>query len=534
MAQTLSDLGVTRVFGFPGGEILDFVEACRAVGMRFVLTRDEATAAFMADTTGQLQHSPSVCVSTLGPGAVNLALGVANAYLDRSPVLAVTASVAAAASPFVTHQNLDLNEVYRPFTKATLTLDGENTAATIRGAYDLAGELRMGPVHIALPRDVARTEDRQTDRRVAIAPSKGPAAVTSSEHVQRVGAAIKKAKRPAVILGFDLDPVHHRDSARQLVERLGVPVFVTPKAKGMLPEDHPLFYGVCAGVGADNLVVDFFSRADLLVGVGFDPVESNKLWHKTFELVSISPASIAVDEYRPLAECVGDVNQIIPMICDLDLGSRDWPEEELNGFRSRFDRALRPAQTPTTGLSPYELTRRLRTLFPRDSIHVTDVGSVKFVTSQCWETYEPRTFLLSNGLSSMSYAIPGAMAAKLMHPDRAVLSTIGDGGFGMTLSELETCVREGIHFVTVVYNDSSLSLIRVAQEYRGYANCGVDFGPVDFATAAQAFGAWGVRIEAMDQLDEAVRDALRMDRPAVLDVAIDPTEYRVHAAPDVA
>jgi acetolactate synthase-1/2/3 large subunit len=533
MAQTLFDLGVRRVFGFPGGEILDFVEACRAVGMEFVLTRDEATAAFMADATGQLQRTPSVCVATLGPGALNMSLGVANAYLDRSPVIAVTAAVAAAASPYVTHQNLDLNAIYRPFTKLTLTLDGKDTATKVRDAYDLAAEQRMGPVHLALPRDVARSQDQPIEEVALSMWRHRPTPEPFANQVERVAGAIREALRPVVILGFDLDPHRDCDSVLRLIERLGAPVFVTPKAKGMLSEDHPLFFGVCAGVGADNLVVDFFGRADLLFGVGFDPVESNKLWHERFKLVSISPASIAVDAYRPFAECLGDVNQIIALLCDSDLGRHDWADAELSGFRERLAQALRPAHAPEAGLSPYDLTRRLRTLFPRDTIHVTDVGSVKFVTSQCWETYDPQTFLLSNGLSSMSYAIPGAMAAKLLYPDRAVLSTIGDGGFGMTLAELETCVREGIDFVTVVYNDNSLSLIRVAQEYRSYPNCGVDFGPIDFATAAEAMGAWGVRIATMDQLDEAVRDALEMDRPAVLDVAIDPAEYRVHAAPDL-
>jgi acetolactate synthase-1/2/3 large subunit len=520
------------MFGFPGGEILDFVEACRGVGIEFLLTRDEATAAFMADAAGQLQRRPAVCVSTLGPGALNMALGVANAYLDRSPVIAITAAVAASADPYVTHQNLDLNAIYQPFTKLSLTLDGENTAALVRHAYGLAMKQRAGPVHIALPSDIGRSPDRQAEGATGILLDTQPGMPPPKGQTEHIAGAIRDARRPVVILGFDLDPQDHRASARRFVDRLGAPVFVTPKAKGMLPEDHPLFFGVCAGVAADNLVVDFMGRADLLIGVGFDPVESNKLWHQTMQLISISPFSIAANAYRPALECIGDVNEILQVLAAMDLGSLDWPDAELIGFHKRFGAALRPSQRPQEGLSPYEVTRRLRELLPRDAIHVTDVGSVKFVTSQCWQTYEPQTFLLSNGLSSMSYAMPGAMAAKLLFPDRAVLCTTGDGGFGMTLSELETCVREGIHIITVVYNDSSLSLIRVAQEHRGHANCGVDFGTVDFAAAAKALGAWGARIETMDQLDRAAAEAVRMRRPAVLDVSIDPTEYRSHAAPD--
>ncbi len=532
MAHTLSDLGVPRMFGFPGGEILDFVEACRTTGIEFILTRDEANAAFMADATGQLERRPAVCVSTLGPGAVNMALGVANAYLDRSPVIAVTAAIAAANTRYVTHQNLDLNAIYRPFTKLALTLDGENTEQTVRHAYRIAATPRVGPVHIALPSDVARTPDRKT-------PSPGPQLPRTDamrgeyppERMKRVADEIRNARRPVVILGFDLDPSRHRDSALRLVEHLGAPVFVTPKAKGMIPEDHPLFYGVCAGVAADNLVVDFFNSADLLIGIGFDPVESNKMWHKTVRLVSVSPFSIAVDAYEPAAECVGDVNRMISELCSMDLRSSEWPSDVLRDFRAGFDAALRPTDGPRAGLSPYEVTLRLRDLLPRDTIHVTDVGSVKFVTSQCWRTYEPRTFLLSNGLSSMSYALPGAMAAKLFHPNRPVLCTIGDGGLGMTLSEIETCVRYGINVIVVVLNDNSLSLIKVAQEYRGHANCGVDFGTIDFAAAAEAHGARGLHVTTMEDLDSAITEALRIERPIVLDVLLDPTEYRVHADP---
>ncbi len=531
MAQTLSDLAVERMFGLPGGEILDLVEACRGLGIEFVLTRDEGNAAFMADVTGQIQRRPSVCVSTLGPGALNMALGVANAYLDRSPVIAVTASIAESARPYATHQNLDLNGIYRPFTKSAVTLDGANTAAKVRHAHSLAAQPRMGPVHIALPSDVGRSPDRPGEGAAGARLEVQPNASPSAEDVQRIAAAIRAARRPVVILGLDLDPYRDRGTVQRFVEELGAPVFVTPKAKGILPEDHALFAGVCAGVAADKVIVEFFGRADLLIGLGFDPVESDKLWHQTLRLVSIGPVSIAEGDYSPADECVGDLAELLPALSEMDLGSCEWPDAELNEYREQLGAALRPAHELGSGLSPYEVTQRLRELSPRDTIHVTDVGSVKFVTSQAWKTYEPLTFFTSNGLSSMSYGLPGAMAAKLLFPDRTVLCTTGDGGFGMTLSELETCTRRGIHVITVVYNDSGLSLIRAVQEYRGHPNYGVDYGTVDFAAVAEAFGAWGARVESMADLDAAVAESLRIRRPAVLDVVIDPTEYRKHAAP---
>jgi acetolactate synthase-1/2/3 large subunit len=207
----------------------------------------------------------------------------------------------------------------------------------------------------------------------------------------------------------------------------------------------------------------------------------------------------------------------------------DWTPDDRPRFRADLEAALRPSR-PLTGVSGFELTRRLRDLFPKNTIFTTDVGSVKMITSQAWTSYEPLTFFESNGLSAMSYSLPAAMAARLQFPDRPILCTIGDGGLGMTVAEIETCVRERLHFVTVVYNDSSLSLIDVAQARRGYPTAGVRYGAIDFAMAAAAMGAWSRRVHKIDELDDAVRDAMRADRPAVIDVIVDPFEYHAQTA----
>jgi acetolactate synthase-1/2/3 large subunit len=530
LAGTLRDAGVTRMFGLPGGELLDFLEAARTAGIDFILTRHEAVAALMADATGQLTRQPGVCVSTLGPGAVNLTLGVANAFLDRSPLIAITAARATTAVPFATHQQLDLNAVYRPFTKQTLTLDAVNTAATVRRAWRTALEPRMGPVHIALPSDIARQQERQAEdpASVGLTPDSPPAPAQAA--VDRMARAIKRARRPVVILGLDLDPNTTPASVRLFVEALGAPVFVTPKAKGILPEDHPLFFGVCGGQAADAVVLEFFGKADLLIGVGFEPVESDKLWHQTMPLVSIGPVSIASGEFRPALELTGDVVTSLTALGAIQWKSLEWTGEECVAFLAELDRRLRPAVRPAHGLSPYEVTRCLRDLFPSETIVATDVGSIKLIVSQAWRSTRPLTFLESNGLSAMGYSFPAAMAAKLVHPDRPVLCTVGDGGFSMIVADLETCVRHRIHFVTVVYNDSALSLIDVAQKRRGLADWGVRYGPVDFATASAAFGAWSRRVDTMGELEAAVKAAQQHDGPAVIEAMIDPTEYVTHAA----
>jgi len=384
----------------------------------------------------------------------------------------------------------------------------------------------MGPVHIALPSDVARAVDRSEDD--ADAPDSQAPPPISTDPAPVVD-DISRARRPAIIVGLDVNP--HTDTAavRAFVDALGVPVFATPKAKGIVSEDHRNFFGVCAGVSGDAVVLDFLSRADLLIGVGFDPVESDKLWHQTMRLVSIGPSSIAHRDFKPVAEVVGDLGRLLPDIAAATPHRFDWTSDDRQNFRADLEATLRPSR-PLDGVSGFELTRRLRELFPRDTIFTTDVGSVKMVTSQAWTSYEPLTFFESNGLSAMSYSLPAAMAARLQFPDRPVLCTIGDGGLGMTIAEIETCVRERLHFVTVVYNDNSLSLIDVAQARRGYPTAGVRYGPVDFAAAASAMGAWSRRITKIDELDAAVREAMRVDRPAVIDVVVDPFEYHAHTA----
>jgi acetolactate synthase-1/2/3 large subunit len=523
LARTLAEAGVTRIFGLPGGEILDFLEAARRAGLEFLLTRHEATASLMADVTGQITGRPGVCVSTLGPGAVNMTLGVANAYLDRSPVIAITAAHATSAAPYATHQKLDLNAVYRPFTKLALTLDGVDTEAKVRGAIAVSLEPRRGPVHIALPSDVARGDDQKGGCLLS-AKEAAPFLRGVGGSVTRIAEIMNAARRPVAILGLDLDPSRDPQPVREFIEAFELPVFVTPKAKGIFPEDHPLFCGVCAGVSGDAEILDFFRRADLLLGIGFDPVESDKLWHQTMDLVSIGPLSIAADEYRPRAEAVGDVPALLAELRARMTRRFEWTREDCAAFRGALHDVLRPSARPR-GLSGYELTRRLRELFPRETIFTTDVGSVKMVTTQAWTSYEPLTFFESNGLSAMSYGLPAAMAARLRFPDRPILCTIGDGGFGMTLADIETCVRERLHFVTVVFNDSSLSLIDVAQQRRGYPAVGVRHGAVDFAAVAAGLGAWACRVDALAELDGAVAEARQVDRPAVIDAVVDPAEY---------
>jgi acetolactate synthase-1/2/3 large subunit len=405
-------------------------------------------------------------------------------------------------------------------------LDGQDTEAKVRRALDESMTLRMGPVHIALPSDVGRTPSDESGV-IADADRRPQTKSASRGDIESVATAIGAARRPVLVVGLDVNPKTETGAVRAFVARMGMPTFVTPKAKGIVSEDHALFAGVCAGVAGDPMIVEFLESADLLVGVGFEPVESDKLWHHTCPLVAVGPVSIAAGAFRPRAEAIGDLAASLAAIADTVRIEHEWHRDEVPRLRQRLHDLLRPAARPR-GLSGYELTRALRALMPRDTILATDVGSIKSITSQAWEAYEPLTFFESNGLSSMSYSFPAAMAARLQFPDRPILCTIGDGGFGMTHAELETCVRERLHFITVVYNDNALSLIDVAQQNRGYPTHGVKYGDVDFSIVASGFGAWSRHVESMEALEEAVREGQLIDGPVVIDAVVDPAEYVAH------
>jgi acetolactate synthase-1/2/3 large subunit len=398
----------------------------------------------------------------------------------------------------------------------------------VRRAWRTALEPRPGPVHLALPGDVATRDERQVADPSAIDLAPAPLPAPSREAIDRMAAAIAAARRPLIVLGLDLDPRSTPAIVRRFVDALGVPVFVTPKAKGILSEDHPQFLGVCGGLAADGVVLDFFGRSDLLVGVGFEPVESDKLWHHTMKLVSIGPVSIAAGEYRPALEVTGDVVQSLTALLATRFGPFEWTDADRSAFRAELERTLDDNPRPSGGLSPLAVTRCLSDLFPPDTVVSTDVGSIKLIVSQAWRTTRPLTFFESNGLSAMGYALPAAMAAKFLAPDRPALCTIGDGGYSMVFADLETAVRHRLRFVTVVYNDSALSLIQVAQERKGYPDYGVRYGEVDFAAASAALGAWSRRVRTMPELKAAVQEAMRHNGPAVVEVMIDPAEYRAH------
>ena len=508
MAGVLAERGVQYVFGLPGGEIVAFIDACRRAGVRFLLTGHEASAAWMAQVAGQITGIPGVCAATLGPGATNLVTGVANAWLDRAPMLAVTAQIPKSAIATMTHQRLALNQLFAPITKASVSVGENDTAALICHCMDLAATPRPGPVHICLASDTAIQECTPGQ------PAQWSVAPKPTADLEQVAARIAAAERPLALIGLGATP-SAAPAIRALMNRLECPFMVTPKAKGIVSEDHPLFLGVASGMAIDRDIVETIRTADLILGIGFDPVECDKTWFATVEMVAIDSASMAEGEYRPL-EAIGDLASLVSA---LPATPKPWPAELLERRRQAIRR------NPAGGLSPLRLIEELRAIFPRDGVAVCDVGSHKLMMGQFWRSYVPGTFFMSNGLSGMGFGLPAAIAAQLVRPEKPVLAVVGDGGMLMMVHDL-TLIRElGLPIVIVVLSDRSLSLIRVSEERRGIAPYGVDFSPPDFAVVGQAFGIASKRVANIAEAKDCVERALSDRIPFLVDVPIDYREY---------
>lgn len=525
VARILAVNGVRRVFGLPGGEIAEIMAACRRLGVAFILTRHENAACIMASATGELTRRPGVVLATVGPGATNLVNGVANAFLERAPLLVISAQVANAVAPALPHQRIDLETLFRPITKWSHTLTGKDTADTVQRALDLAFEGRPGPVYLALPGDVARMEERLLDPhpfRYHLPPPVAPA----TADVDRAAQMISEARKPLALVGIGLDPVAARPALLRWLEATRIPVAVTPKAKGLVPEDHPLFVATCTGMAGDRLVSEMIRDADLLIGVGFDPTEAIRPFYVERPFVSVAEYGVAEPAFVPALELIGSVPDTLASLTAKPQVGNAWAPDAVIRFRQRLTASLTPAVDHTPlGLSPARLFSRLRDLTPRNTILTVDTGAHKLLLGQVWRSYQPQTYLVSHGLSTMGQALPAALAAKLAHPDRAVVAVTGDGGLAMVLSELETASRLRLPILVVVVCDRSLHLIRLHQERKGFQAAGVDFGPIDFAGIAPGLGCHGVRTLTWQEFDAAVTAGLTGDRPTVIEVPVDPADY---------
>ncbi len=375
-------------------------------------------------------------------------------------------------------------------------------------------------MYLALPSDVATQECAGAGAGPLESAQAGDESRVSTA-IQAIADRIAASERPLVLIGLGATPAAAAPIAA-LLARLEAPFVVTPKVKGIVSEEHPLFLGVASGMALDREVVAALRAADLIVGIGFDPVESDKTWFASLDVVALDRVSMAEGAYRPM-EAVGDLPALIAELTASIREPRPWRAALVSERRE----AMRPRYLDQpSGLSPLRLIEELRAVFPREGIAACDVGSHKLAIGQFWRAYEPGTFLMANGLSGMGFGLPAAISAQLAHPARPVMAMVGDGGMLMMLHDL-TLIRElALPIVIVVFTDASLSLIRLAAERRKLEPVGVDFRPPDFAAAARAFGIEAKRASSVAEARALAEQALSRRVPYLIEAPVDYREYR--------
>ncbi len=516
----LERAGARWVFGVPSGPVLPLIEALRnSSGVDFVLTASETSAGFMAETIGRLTGVPGVCVSTVGPGATNLATGVGGAFLDRSPVIAITCDYATRLMGRRTQMWIDHQALFAPITKASIRVDEGDVAGALARAFRIATSESPGPVHLDIPEDVgiaSATED-------AIAPPPPdrapPPPAALATNVQRL---LDRAQRPMVAVGLAFTRARRPERLLRFIEAQRIPWTATLHAKGFLPDSHTANLGVM-GRARRTDVQQMIDQADLIIAVGFDPVEIDyEDWAKSTPVAHLSPDAAQPGERVNLAyEAAGDIDAIIEALGTVAPVPNRWTPAEWAEHRSRLASALRP---PASAMAAHHALDELRALLPGDAIIAYDVGAHTHQIATQWATDHPHSAIATNGWSSMGYGMPAAYAAKLARPDRTVVGIVGDGCFQMTVGELATARRLGLPAPIVVLNDGWLSLMKVKQERSAFGSSGAFLGE----RAAPPERYFGVPVRAAETA-EALRDALgwalSLDGPSVVEARIDPAPY---------
>jgi acetolactate synthase I/II/III large subunit len=525
--RCLEEEKIEYIFGVPGEENADFMMSLEASKkIRFILTRHEQGAAFMAEIYGRLTGNPAGCLGTLGPGATNLLTGVADSNMDRAPMLALTGQGATTRLHKESHQIMDVVEMFTPITKwATTILSGSTIPEITRKAVRIARTEKPGAVHIELPEDVAQ---EQTDVQ-PLAPKRFRRSVPDDKIVDRAFDLICTAKRPIIIAGNGCIRRRASGQLRRFCEQTGIGVISTFMAKGAvdLDADYCLY---TVGLGTKDRVNFAIDDADLVITLGFDMVEYHPaLWNpdgnKTIVHADFLPAEIDAN-YQPEVELVGDLAHALWMLnervqalktdFDFDLSGqreiRDLMSEDIREF----------ASDDTVGtIRPQKVLWDARQVLGPEDILLSDVGAHKMWIARYYQCHEPNTCLIPNGFCSMGFALPGAIAANIVHPDKRVLAVCGDAGFLMNVQEMETARRLNSNIVVMVWEDHAYGLIAWKQETHFGRHTDLSFGNPDWMELASAFGWHGQRVEQSAQLQDALNKAFVTEGPSLVVVPID-------------
>lgn len=525
IARYLTAAGIRHVFGYPGDPNIEFIEAIHRENMEFILARREGTAGLMAEAYGQLTGLPGVCMSTLGPGSSSLVNAVADAMLGRVPMIALSGQIDLVREQTFTHQVLDHNRLFAPVSKWATYVRPDTVATVMRKALRIAMAERPGPVHISVASDVAGAEATDDDIRLPpLHPSDHGIAVFATGAVSDPVKRLNEAKRPIVVAGISAVRGEASAALTAFAEKTGCPVVVSPMAKGVFAETHDNFAGTL-DVACSDYLWDFVKSADLILAVGFDAVELIRPWSPRAETIHID-ATPNTDQIYPAAiEVIGPIPAILDALADGFTGGARWTAKEIANHRAKL-RARYYEGRVKGRLNPTDIVDIAREAAPSNTIISIDVGSHKLRVGQGWTTHEPRSVLISNGLSSMGYALPAAIAARVVKPDRPVIGFMGDGGFAMVQGELRLAASLKLGITVIVFCDNSLNLIERKQIALQYPSIGTTLESTDIAALAESMGCAGINVASAKELEIALAAHSDVrDTPLVIGAAIDPSQY---------
>lgn len=529
IVQCLEEEGVKYVFGIPGEENIGLVTAIADSPIRFVLVRHEQGASFMADVYGRITGRAGVCVATLGPGAINLLLGVADAQTDSTPLVAISAQVGLNRIYKESHQIVDLQSMFAPVTKwADTVLEPAAVPEMVRKAFDLSQGERPGATFLAVPQDVEAMPVAAAATPLTARPVHR--AAPDPDQIELAASLLRGAKAPIILAGHGVARGHAEEELVRFAEQLGIPVATTFMGKGVIPDRHPLALGV-VGFMAHDYENFAFEGADLIVSVGYElqefaPVKVNP--HGDTPIIHLNRTAEDEDAaYQITANIESDVaagltaltaaTADIPPFADRDIPIRDLHLKELRDVGTSDAFPVRPQR----------LVAETRAALGDDDIVLVDTGAVKMWMARLYPTQKPLTCIISNGLSTMSFSLPGALGARLAAPDRRVLAVMGDGGFLMNAQEIETAVREDIPLVVLVWVDRAYGLIKWKMDMELGRHEEVDFTNPDFVQYAESFGATGHRITAADQIRPVLEESFAAGGVHVIEC---PVDYRENDA----
>ena len=520
IAQKLKNAGISRIFGLPGGENVPILAAIAQQNIEFVLVHNESSAVYMADAYARLTGEVGVCLVTLGPGAMNAMAGIGHAYLDRTPILIITASVWDELRLHHTHQYLDQTAIIAPIVKRTITLTSANVADAMADALTLTRAGRPGPVHLQVSKQMAGMP--------AFPPQPTqpkPAPISKAvQDLDTARASLAKAKHPVIVVGLGLEPEKPYASLLHLAECTNAPVIMTPKGKGAIPADHDLYAGTF-GLTHTDPVYEILAEADCILAIGFDVVELVKPWQTAAPLIWIAPWANQDPTLPAVAELVGDMKPIFHALNEVKPPvDPAWGSYRVAKFRVK--QAKKQLPSPQTGrMMPQTVLQALAETLPTDTLITTDVGSHKILTSLMWQSQTPNRFMLSNGLSCMGFGLVSAIAGSLALDHQPTVSITGDGGMAMVVGELELVTRLNTPVIIVVMNDNALDLIRSAQKRVGATVIGTEFGNPNFMKIAEAYGINGEQVTTKEACITAIQQALKTQTPILIEALIDPISY---------